>query len=113
LNNWIVWSDDGSQVIASAGAGCADIESNRHMMFGGIEVLPAFRGRGIARALLDAAEAAMRAEGYERAQLWTLEGSPAERLYTALGWRRDGRRDIYPPMGLPIVAYVRKLAAGR
>ena len=36
----------------------------------------------------------------DRAQLWTLEGSPAERLYTALGWARDGRRDVYPPMGL-------------
>jgi GNAT superfamily N-acetyltransferase len=65
--------------------------------------------RGIARALLDAAEDAMRAAGYARAQLWTLEGSPAERLYTALGWRRDGRRDVFAPMGLPTVAYVKRL----
>jgi GNAT superfamily N-acetyltransferase len=65
--------------------------------------------QGIARALLGAAEEAMRAAGLDRAQLWTLEGSPAEQLYTALGWRRDGRRDVYPPMGLAIVAYVKAL----
>jgi GNAT superfamily N-acetyltransferase len=65
--------------------------------------------RGIARTLLDAAEEAMRAAGYERAQLWTLEGSPAERLYAALGWARDGRRDVFAPMGLPTVAYVKAL----
>lgn len=65
--------------------------------------------RGIARALLDAAEAAMRDAGYQRAQLWTLEGSPAERLYAALGWARDGRRDVFAPMGLPTVAYVKAL----
>jgi GNAT superfamily N-acetyltransferase len=65
--------------------------------------------RGIARRMLDAAEDAMRAAGHDRAQLWTLEGSPAERLYAALGWRRDGRRDTFPPMGLTTVAYVKPL----
>jgi GNAT superfamily N-acetyltransferase len=65
--------------------------------------------RGIARQMLAAAEAAMRAAGHDRAQLWTLEGSPAEQLYTALGWRRDGRRDVFPPMGLTTVAYVKPL----
>jgi GNAT superfamily N-acetyltransferase len=65
--------------------------------------------RGIARLMLDAADAAMRADGYARAQLWTLEGSPAEQLYTALGWERDGRRDVFPPMGLDTVAYVKAL----
>jgi GNAT superfamily N-acetyltransferase len=65
--------------------------------------------RGVARMLLDEAEAEMRAQGYDRAQLWTLEGSPAERLYTAMGWQRDGRREIYPPMGLDVVAYVKAL----
>jgi GNAT superfamily N-acetyltransferase len=72
-------------------------------------VSPAHWRRGIARTLLDAADGAMRDQGYERAQLWTLEGSPAERLYTALGWERDGRRDVFPPMGLGIVAYVKRL----
>jgi GNAT superfamily N-acetyltransferase len=65
--------------------------------------------RGIARMLLHAAEGAMREQGYDRSQLWTLEGSPAEQLYSALGWASDGRRDIFPPMGLGIVAYVKTL----
>jgi GNAT superfamily N-acetyltransferase len=65
--------------------------------------------RGIARRLLNAADDAMRAAGYDRAQLWTLEGSPAEELYTAMGWARDGRRDTFPPMGLATVAYVKTL----
>jgi GNAT superfamily N-acetyltransferase len=72
-------------------------------------VSPEHWRRGIARQLLDAADAAMRERGYDRAQLWTLEGSPAERLYTALGWARDGRRDVFPPLGLHIVAYVKTL----
>lgn len=65
--------------------------------------------RGIARDLLAAAEAAMLEAGFDRAQLFTLEGSPAERLYAALGWRTDGRRELYPPMGLTVVAYVKAL----
>jgi len=65
--------------------------------------------RGIARRMLEAAEVAMRAAGHERAQLWTLVGSPAEHLYTALGWAPDGRRDVYPPMGLELAAYVKAL----
>jgi GNAT superfamily N-acetyltransferase len=65
--------------------------------------------KGIARTLLERAEDAMREHGYDRAQLWTLEGSPAEQLYAALGWQRDGRRDHYPPMGLDVVAYVKAL----
>jgi GNAT superfamily N-acetyltransferase len=70
---------------------------------------PAHWRRGIARTLMDAADEAMRAAGYDHAQLWTLEGSPAERLYAALGWARDGRRDVFPPMGLDTVAYVKSL----
>ena len=70
---------------------------------------PAHWRRGIARLMLDAADAAMRAAGFDRAQLWTLAGSPAEHLYCALGWRPDGRRDVFPPMGLETVAYVKAL----
>ena len=65
--------------------------------------------QGIARTLLDVADRAMRERGYERAQLWTLEGSPAEGLYAALGWARDGRREVFGPTGLNIVAYVKAL----
>lgn len=70
---------------------------------------PSHWRRGIARRLLGAAEDAMRTAGYDRAQLWTLAGSPAEQLYRALGWEPDGRRDVYAPMGLETVAYVKAL----
>lgn len=72
---------------------------------------PAHWRRGVARRLMEAAEDAMRAAGYDRAQLWTLAGSPAEHLYRALGWAPDGRRDVFAPMGLPTVAYAKRLAA--
>ena len=70
---------------------------------------PAHWRRGIARALLDEADAAMRQAGYREVQLWTLEGSPAEDMYKALGWQRDGRRQIFPPFGLPVVGYLKAL----
>jgi GNAT superfamily N-acetyltransferase len=67
--------------------------------------------RGIARTLLAELETRMRAAGCDRARLWTLEGSPAERLYSAAGWRRSGERGHHDPTDLPIVGYVRSLDA--
>jgi GNAT superfamily N-acetyltransferase len=112
---WIqVAEEEGAIVGAVAYAGATVTREDRTPVPGlahvsAVFVDPDHWRRGIARMLLGAAEAAMRAEGYERAQLWTLEGSPAERLYTALGWERDGRRDVFPPMGLDTVAYVKAL----
>ena len=65
---------------------------------------------GIARAMLGSAHVAMLERGYVRAQLWTPEGAPAERFYTALGWSRDGRRAWHPWVGLHVVGYARDLA---
>lgn len=65
--------------------------------------------QGIARALLAAAEEQMLNQSYRSAQLWTLEHSPAEQLYRALGWRLSGARDHYDPMDLPTVQYVKTL----
>jgi GNAT superfamily N-acetyltransferase len=106
--------DDGVVLGACALAGASVAPDDRTPVPGlahvsAVFVDPAHWRRGIARALLGAAEDAMRAAGYDRAQLWTLEGSPAERLYTALGWERVGRRDVFAPMGLPTVAYVKAL----
>jgi GNAT superfamily N-acetyltransferase len=64
---------------------------------------------GIGRALLDAAEAAMRAARYAEAQLWTPEQAPARAFYEALGWTHDGRRQWLDDLSLPIVAYVKGL----
>jgi GNAT superfamily N-acetyltransferase len=70
---------------------------------------PAHWRRGIARRLLNEAEEAMVRTGFSEARLWTLEGSPAEALYTALGWDRDGSRGRYPAMGLDTVGYAKRL----
>ena len=48
-------------------------------------------GRGVGRALHDAAIARLRERGYGRALLWVLERNPrARRFYEAAGWRADG-----------------------
>ncbi|HYG80728.1 MAG TPA: GNAT family N-acetyltransferase [Pyrinomonadaceae bacterium] len=49
-----------------------------------------FRNRGIARALLGAAEEAARAEGRTLLVLDTEQGSVAERLYAKCGYTRSG-----------------------
>jgi GNAT superfamily N-acetyltransferase len=64
---------------------------------------------GIAAAMLAAAEAQMRAEGYREVQLWTPRGAPARRFYEAAGWRHDGREQWLAELALPIVAYVKPL----
>jgi GNAT superfamily N-acetyltransferase len=112
---WIQVAVDGEQIAGVVAFAQATVTREDRTPVPGLAhisavfVDPAHWRRGIARALLDAADDAMRAAGYERAQLWTLEGSPAEKLYTSLGWARDGRRDTFPPMGLDTVAYAKPL----
>ena len=50
----------------------------------------AARRRGIARRLMERAEAEAHAEGRTLLVLDTVTGDPAERLYEALGWNRVG-----------------------
>ena len=66
--------------------------------------------RGIAGSMMDRAEAEMLARGYEREQLWTPEGAPAEAFYRSRGWTLDGRREWHPWAGLQMVGYARALA---
>jgi GNAT superfamily N-acetyltransferase len=68
-------------------------------------VAPEHWRRGIASRMLARAGAEMRARGYSRAVLWTPEGAPAERLYSALGWKRDGRRAWHDWVGVVVVGY--------
>lgn len=72
-------------------------------------VEPGLWRRGVGRALVAELEDRMRAAGLVRARLWTLEGSPAEVLYTSCGWTRTDERDPDHPMGVPVVQYVRAL----
>ena len=113
--SWIQVAVDGDALVGAIAFAQATVARDDRTPVAGLAhvsavfVDPDHWRRGIARRMLDAAEDAMRAAGHDRAQLWTLEGSPAEQLYAALGWERDGRRDTFPPMGLGIVAYVKLL----
>jgi ribosomal protein S18 acetylase RimI-like enzyme len=53
------------------------------------------QGRGVGRALLGAAEAALRMSGFQAATLWMAVGNDrAQRFYKAAGWRLDGGRKL-------------------
>ncbi|MEV4618888.1 GNAT family N-acetyltransferase [Asanoa sp. NPDC049573] len=57
-----------------------------------IHLDPAAQGRGIGRALMRDALAAMREAGWRQAVLWVLEGNAhARRFYERGGWLPDGR----------------------
>ena len=76
---------------------------------GAVFVAPSHWRRGIAARMLGRAEEEMRAQAYSRAVLWTPEGAPAERLYDALGWVRDGRRAWHDWVGLVVLGYAKDL----
>ncbi|HVH35875.1 MAG TPA: GNAT family N-acetyltransferase, partial [Tahibacter sp.] len=73
--------------VAALAGGDADVCELRKMYF-----LPALRGRGAGRALIERCLAAARALGYRRCYLETLSGmDAAQALYLKTGFRRiDG-----------------------
>jgi acetyltransferase len=77
-------------------------------------VVRACRGRGIAAALLDAAEAFARAGSHTLLVLDTRAGSPAEGVYRRLGWQRVGEIPDYAadPDGtlMPTAYYYKRLS---
>jgi 2-amino-4-hydroxy-6-hydroxymethyldihydropteridine diphosphokinase len=77
---------------------------------------PSVTGRGIGRALLDAAIGAMVARGFGLAVLWVLEGNaPARRFYEGVGWQPDGatKTEQRPGGTLRELRYRRSLQAVR
>jgi GNAT superfamily N-acetyltransferase len=97
----------GSQLVATVTFRRHDAET-AHV--GLVFVHPSRWREGIAGAMLDLAEAEMRVRGYRRERLWTPLGAPAEQLYLARGWARDGRREWHPWVGLEVVGYARELS---
>lgn len=79
---WVGWWEEqpaGSVALYHANSHTAELKR--------MYVRPAFRGRGIARALAEQAIAEARARGYERVRLGTLTTmEAAQKLYASLGF---------------------------
>jgi ribosomal protein S18 acetylase RimI-like enzyme len=63
-------------------------------------VLPAYQRSGVGSALHDLALERLRAQGFQEARLWTLEGNDAgRRFYERRGWLLTGETRVvpYPP----------------
>lgn len=70
-------------------------------------------GTGVGRALMSAANDALRELGHREAVLWVLEqNARARRFYDAAGWRADGTRQTsdYGGLGLEALRYTIVLA---
>jgi GNAT superfamily N-acetyltransferase len=73
-------------------------------------VRPAWQGRGIATALMEAAASEARLRGFTRMRLWTPQAqSRARRFYEREGWTLTGGLHEDSPFGLPVVEYTRTL----
>jgi GNAT superfamily N-acetyltransferase len=98
--------DDGGEIVAVVSwAPATDAPGMAHV--GAVFVHPRRWREGIAAALLERAETAMRAAGLARARLWTPAESPARVAYEALGWREDGRVEFSDEFGLLLVGYAK------
>jgi L-alanine-DL-glutamate epimerase-like enolase superfamily enzyme/ribosomal protein S18 acetylase RimI-like enzyme len=70
---------------------------------------PAAGGRGVGRALLDAALAALHRQGRPQVALWVFEANArARQLYERAGFRPDGRRTMDPRWRAPQIGYLRQ-----
>jgi GNAT superfamily N-acetyltransferase len=88
----VLWSaEDGGEVVGSVQLSPALKENASHRAeVQKLFVLPAWRGRGIARRLMDALETHARANGRTLLVLDTEAGSPAEAVYRRMGWIKYG-----------------------
>jgi ribosomal protein S18 acetylase RimI-like enzyme len=79
-----------------------------------IEVAPEARGRGIGSALLGHLEGSALAAGAELIRLHVdAENAEAIRLYEARGYRCQGRREGYYPLGRAALIYMKRLDCGK
>ena len=98
--HWLAVSSDGTAV------GCARLLPDGHI--GRMAVLPAWRGRGIGRALLDAALARAHSRGLARAQL-------SAQVHAAGFYRHAGFAPVggvYEEAGIPHIAMEKDLVGG-
>jgi GNAT superfamily N-acetyltransferase len=79
------------------------------LYFGRLAVAPSWRGRGIARALVAAAEAEARARGLPRVHLSTrLALAGNRRLFAACGFVETGQRAGHPGYDQPTLVDLEK-----
>lgn len=101
--------DDGGELVAFCHMVPSPDEGDDPRRVGHItslHVLPALRGRGHGRALLDHACVEFRRRGYVEVTLWVLaENADARRFYERAGFRDDGGRKTYPGTEVPEVRY--------
>jgi [ribosomal protein S18]-alanine N-acetyltransferase len=77
----------------------------------GMAVLPSWQGRGVADALLAAAEADLRARGCDRVSLDTTRPlARAIRFYERHGYRTSGRVSDF--FGMELIEYLKPLSRG-
>jgi GNAT superfamily N-acetyltransferase len=87
-SDWTALVIDDASGFASVGPS-RDVEGEGELY--AIYVHPEHWGTGRGRVLMDAALAALRADGFEEATLWVLDDNPrARRFYEAAGWETDG-----------------------
>lgn len=84
--------EDAGEVVGFAGVGPSRDEPASGELYT-IYLHPSRWGSGIGRALIQRAEEAMRAAGFQTAMLYVLDGNErAERFYRAAGWKQDGQK---------------------
>ena len=102
----------GGELVAEDGAGITGFAIVKD---GEIDLLfthPRVWGRGAGRALVVAAEDALREEGCKEVSLWTEErNASARRLYQASGWRKttDVRERVWNGVALRELRYRKRL----
>lgn len=112
---WVAEFD--GQVVGSVQlAGCTKENGRHRAEIQKLLVHSAYRGRGIAGALMRAAEAEAGLRGHTLLVLDTEVGSTAESIYRHLGWQKVGEIPNYagrPDGRLIATAYYYKLTGGR
>lgn len=82
---------DGDELVGWCDICRGTFEVERHSGTLGIGLLPAYRGRGVGRRLIEMAIAAADAAGFERIDLTVISGNTrAIRLYEAVGFEHEG-----------------------
>ena len=80
----------------------SSILAARMYLLSDLFVVPAARRRGVGTLLLNAAVETARTAGAVRLELATaITNTPAQKLYEAVGWKRDNEFYVY---GLPLVS---------